>query len=270
MRNKFAVVVIASLLNTSSFATASQFTGFYAGVNSGWTNTDINNKQTLTINSATIEDINEIINSNKRIYATSARENSNGVTGGLNIGYARLIYEKYIIALEARANLQDLKITFDDERRVLDQTNETTNEVRFNNQVELNNDFSFLVKVGVSPLSMSKILFYGLIGPGFGNFQTSEKFLFVSNEQNLSKNDSHSVYVTGIVAGIGMEYQIYSHVNLALEFTHTDYGKIGINDLNQSLTTQIQPNINLLTSINFDNNVNARANNFTLRINYYF
>lgn len=270
MRTKLTFILSAFFLTTSSFAAPPLFSGFYAGIGGGWMNTDVHDKGTFTVNSETIENGTDITNTNNRIYTLTSREDNNAFTGGLNFGYAYSIYEKYMVALEARANLEKLNVNFESGRVSSNLSATNPNVINFNNEVKLNNDFAFLLKFGIHPSSLNNVLLYSVIGPSWGNFNVSDEYIFSSQFQTLVQSNENASYKIGILAGIGIEYAFYKDVGLAFEFTHTDYGKLPVDELSQSVATSIDVNTDLLTATNYNNTVYAKTNNFVFKINYYF
>lgn len=101
-------------------------------------------------------------------------------------------------------------------------------------QGRLTNDFALLFKPGY--VSRTNTLFYLLVGPRWGNFETSvHTNVGVDSGGGLyyaSGEAKKSGYECGFTAGIGIQQQFMENMHLSLEYAYTDYRAIDAPSVN--------------------------------------
>jgi len=114
-------------------------------------------------------------------------------------------------------------------------------------KVELENDFAVLFKPGF--VLKENTLVYLLVGPRWGNFETSLDSTLVQNGSvtgtgvtpgswgptGFATSTSNSEYEIGITAGVGVRQALTDHFHIGLEYAYTHYSDI------DSLTSSFGP-----------------------------
>jgi len=249
--------LLCALFSTTSFGVG-PFNGFYASVGVGGETLQVDDDTTVHY---FISEFPPLIPGNiDLIYPDSPMVTDSSVTGGIALGYSNVFNQLFLLGVEARANFEGLKTTYDYTAHTLSPVDLV---VSSDDSVKLDNDFTLLIKLGV--VLQPKTLIYGLVGPTWGNFDTSThvKTSFDGIPTNISESESQ--YQTGWLAGLGIEYLMTDHFSFALEYTHADYGTFDAVD-EESKVVDVTPGSFL--SVNDD--VNAKTDSVLLRLTYYF
>jgi opacity protein-like surface antigen len=72
-------------------------------------------------------------------------------------------------------------------------------------------------------------LFYGILGPRWGNFATSTSSFFESDTGIpviANPYGKTSGYKVGFTAGLGMQQMLSDHLQISFEYAYTNYGNI--------------------------------------------
>lgn len=172
------------------------------------------------------------------------------VAGWIGVGYSHRFQNHLVLGAEVTAGATNLTVShkngfvpeFDD---FIDGEIES----------QLSNDFAALFKVGY--LSKHNTYLYALVGPRWGNFESTldtsiPPFLFT---------DSESGYQLGVTAGVGIEHMINNHLALGLEYAYTSYGQI------DSPRTLVQAEG---ATILDEADLEASTNTLGVRLSYHF
>ena len=197
---------------------AAPFTGFYLTGAIGGTNGQFDTSQNTEANLPALP-VDLILPSEIDLTA-------NNVAGLLAIGYSYQFANQFVLGLALEAGYTNITASNNAHLAVL---NGMPN-IFLDSHIEstLTNDFSLLFKPGY--VFNQSTLFYGLIGPRWGNFKTSTSvdFSLVGDGLDLSfpYSDSVSGYEIGLTAGLGIQQNIVDHFHLGLEYVYTTYGNI--------------------------------------------
>lgn len=227
MRKFFAISVLAALIPVSALAQttdqhkneATNWTGFYAGLNTGGT-FGSSNAQTSTVysdgnhaysefNAASVAAINSTGNQNLH---------PKGYAGGLQFGYNRQI-ARWVLGAEADYSVLAASYTKSGVGLYTD-----------------NEDGSFTITQTVSTDWMSTVRArvghtYGKRAMIFGSGGAAETVLrysslFTDNYENYNETASPKVLKTGWIAGGGAEYALDKHWSARAEYLFADFGKV--------------------------------------------
>lgn len=260
------------LLSSAALATEPSFNGFYGSLDLGMTNSHVKDKQfyeaTLPIAPGVTIDIKNTAN---------LRTKDNSLTGGVSLGYAKTFNQIFLMGLEGRANFEDLYNAFD---RTLETPANVPNaaivSIPISTHTELKNDFSLLMKLGI--LLQPNTLLYGVVGPAWGHFNVDSHASFSENVPGVftfksNDSDSESMYSTGLLFGLGMEYLVSEHISFSLEYTHVNYKKLNADNLNNIFlidfgnTGDFEPLPG--SSLQYKNDIQPQTNNIVLGLTYY-
>ncbi len=234
------------------------FTGFYGTADFGVIYPSIKNTTTTELSVPSVIDT---------VFSNTSRFTDSAVTGGIALGYANMLTQGILGGIEGRANLENVETSSS-----LTNTETTTSlTATTTTSIKLKNDFALLLKLGV--IVNPKVLFYGLIGPDWGNFSvtSSSNYFQNTNESttvNASTQNGISRYKTGLLLGFGMEALLTQAISLGLEYNHVWYNNLGYPTSSSpaSVVSEGSPLPGVLT---LNNNTNAQTNTVTLRVNYY-
>lgn len=201
---KLCLFVLA-LTTHAAFASHPVISGFYLEAALGGTQLEVDLEQSLTGNSP----------GNFIADFPVQTELGNGNTAGwLGVGYAYPLKNHLVFGVEATAGFDNPRLTHQDGLL-------SGNLVKGKIETKLKNDFALLFKAGY--LIMGHTQIYGLVGPRWGNFQSS---LATEIAPNPEFSVEHSGYELGITAGLGMEHWISNHLTAGLEYSYTSYGSL--------------------------------------------
>lgn len=255
---KIALVLITAIYAyTPAYAT--NFDGYYGSLALGWTQGDFDvngNYQEQVISTSIATGVTNISDSLTKSAAS----------GGIALGVENSIKQYYLFGLEARANFDNVEASSN--RAILSTTtlpgSTTIADESVTMQVKEKINFNLLIRLGV--IVEPNLLIYTIIGPTYGYF---EELATINNTGEsgftLNFSDMESGYDLGWMGGIGLDYMISKNMSLALEYTHSDYGKLN------SLEGMAAKNIIATTyqaSLNAD--VDAKLNEVSLRASYHF
>ncbi len=159
------------------------------------------------------------------VYTNSAHIPEGGATGALGLAYSHQFHSGLVLAGVFTAGFNYL--TFEGEVNAaagLPGANESFAQGQL--KTELRNDFALLLKPGVA---IGNTLVYGLIGPRWGNFESSlDNQLTVNSDSplfqvSLSSHANQSAYHMGIAVGAGLSQRLWSHVVAGVEYQYTAY-----------------------------------------------
>lgn len=251
MQKQYLASFIGVLFSSAAFAAGSPFSGFYASAGLGWENLQVREELLVENIALGIFDLS---------HSYSPILTDNSITGGIGLGYSKIIKQIFLGGLEVRANFENPEASFN--------TRFTEDPfslgVSSKTSAKLNNDFALLLKLGL--IMYPNTLIYGLLGPTWGNFKVSSNANFFIGEEGGSVNKKESGYETGWLAGLGIEYLMTQNLSLAFEYTHADYGTFDSIDLFEPVVvggTEVG-------SLSMSNELNAKTDNVSLRLTYYF
>lgn len=264
MQKKLLASLLFVALSTPGFAGTGPFNGFYANVAVGGENLQVDDDTTVHYFAASnfpalAPDVN-------LLYPDSPIVTDNSVTGGIGLGYSRVINQLFLVGLEARANFEDLEAGYDYTAQTKSFLSNLS--VSSDDSIELENDFSLLVKLGM--VVQPRTLIYGLAGPIWGNFETSTDVKASLGGITTKIDGEESEYKVGWLAGLGIEYLITEHISLALEYTHADYDSF--DSVEETVPASVpSPVFNSSASfLSVDDDVNAKTDSIVFRFTYYF
>jgi opacity protein-like surface antigen len=213
---KWHFMLIGALSCFSTLTSAMPFTGIYMGIHAGGMQTELRHDQITDL--GFLEVFNFIFENNHK--ATTL-----GGTGGFSLGYASIVMNNFMVGLEGRFNINNIKtntlLSFGTEDRIV--------STFLHSAVNFKKDFNLLLKFG--SILDCHTLFYGYIGPQWGKFQifAGTNFNQASGESGLVKNEVHATsshYRSGFCYGIGIEHVLWEQLTFALEVNHIDYSTL--------------------------------------------
>ncbi|MCB1112131.1 MAG: outer membrane beta-barrel protein [Chlamydiales bacterium] len=240
-----------------SLALASpSFSGFNASVGVGVEMPNISTKGELKNFVPGVEDIT---------FSISRKSTTNQINGDVRLGYNRIFNGCYLIGLAGDATFGHNHLKFG--TRVVEINSDLM--IATNANITLSNQFALLLKLG--KLVDNRTLFYGLVGPRWGNFSLGFDAGFHQNIGvflNTELDSSNKYYKEGVLVGIGSEYLLTQCISLALEYTYTYYGHPKLPSTQAPITQDgtIIPDAVFIQS----SSLIARTNNVTLRLSYYY
>lgn len=254
---KLSMLALAAFAVTGTTYAATPFQGFYANLGAGGINSEFDLNQTTNV---TIPNTSVNLPSNTENY-------DNGGIGSIGVGYMFLATPSVVLGVEASADIESAKTTNNDS------INENINGFSLSNTTtnKLKNSFAILFKPGFV-FNQGNTLVYGLIGPRWGNFETSTSSLFqlpigVGEYVSASAGNSDSGYETGLALGAGIQQYITNGFSIGLEYQYTDYGHL-------STPTSSGPIIangeNVGAVSNNISSIKAQTNVLTLNLMYHF
>lgn len=155
---------------------------------------------------------------------------ANSPAGLVSLGYSYQTFNNFVIAGAFTAGYTDAKDT--------DQMNYSLNDlsgydVNLNSEttLQMTNDFALLLKAGY--VWQRTTLFYGLIGPRWGNFKTTVSTTGTATSgstvaYSIDESASVSAYETGLTLGLGIQQLLTPRYSWALEYDYTTYGSISM------------------------------------------
>jgi|ERR1700677_314082 len=241
------------------------FQGFYADLGVGGINTNFNLSQVVSIapydNSFTA---NAPYDPNNSDY---------GVTGSLGLGYTFLLTPSVTLGAEINADVEDATTTNNDSVNFnipgtdgggINASNTITNKLK--------NSFAFLIKPGFL-MDQGNTMVYGIIGPRWGNFETSTSSLFQINNGDGNGNaggsaaNSHSGYDVGLVLGAGIQKYISNNLSVGVEYQYTNYGHISTPSSSGVIYSS---GVGGGTLSNTINSIKAQTNVLAVHLMYHF
>lgn len=249
----------AFMMAGTAYAANSPFQGFYAEVAAGGINSEFNLTQNSFIKTNDGNPPNVTLPGNTENY-------DNGGIGSIGVGYMLQVNPLIVLGAEATADVENAKITS------YNSANESASGFGLNNSTtnELKNSFAVLFKPGFL-LNQGNTLVYGLIGPRWGNFETSSSTsVQVNNTSNATGNTgtSHSGYEIGLALGAGIQQYISNNFSIGLEYQYTDYGNISTPSSSGPVTLSDGTNV-----ASVGNNITsnkAQTNVLTVNLMYHF
>jgi outer membrane immunogenic protein len=227
MRKFFVIAAIAALIPVSALAQttdqhkneATNWTGFYAGLNTGGT-FGSSNAQTSTVYSNS--DIAYYMFSADNVSIVNSTGNQNlhpkGYAGGLQFGYNRQI-ARWVLGAEADYSVLAASYTKtgvglytggDDGSFTITQTVST--------------DWMSTVRARVGHTFRKRALIFGSAGAAETVVRYSS--LFTDNYESVNETASPRVLKTGWVAGGGAEYALDKHWSARAEYLFADFGTV--------------------------------------------
>lgn len=252
-----------SLLLTPLAIYATPFNGFYAGAGIGGSQAHFDTQQRIEISpqvfGTQIFDI--ILSSNPDLTDQS-------FAGNIDVGFSHLFKQHFYLALEADANTQSLSTS----------NPMTINEVisplviAGKTQVQLTNEFAVTLNPGF--VLGENTLFYGKIGPAWGDFDVKGSSSYSQNLGGLVTLSSathfkQQGYEDGVRLGLGVERYISPQFSLKLEYLHTDYGTIRSDKQTFNSLSATTPVI-LSGFLSHSAKIDAADNAVMLGIHYHF
>jgi len=247
-------LILPSLVIASS--PSPRFSGFNASVGAGLEMPVVSTKGELKNNVPGIENL---------IFNVSREESTNQINGNLRVGYNLIFKNFYLIGLAGDATFGSNSLKFS--------TNnfETNSDLRIqtNANIILSNQFALLLKFG--RLVGARTLFYGLIGPRWGDFSLQFDATFHQNVGVIIDTQLESqkkYYKQGVLFGIGSEFLLTNCISLALEYRYTYYGHPNLPPTEAAVTQDgvVVPN----ALFSQTSRLSALSNDFMLRLGLYF
>lgn len=229
------------------------FSGYYGSVNLGVISTNVEHISSITL---FLPGTFNITNSDN-VHGAKAAFN-----GGLAFGFGWEVIPVLILGIEGRWNFDDVDTDFN---ALVTETNSELRVLR-EGSVKLKNDWSLLLKV--SSLLEPNTLFYGLVGPQWGNFDSDARESYTQNLGVLLTSNiegtSKSKYLTGLLLGVGMEHLFSEHFSMGIEYAYSFYRKSTAPDEVGILSSPIDGSTGTLM-----NEVHPRINVGSLKFTYY-
>ncbi len=167
------------------------------------------------------------------------------VAGLIGIEYAYQFNNGFLLGVAATAGFNN--VDFNNTLNVNDQSFVNDDGDTFFNfstasttlEAELENDFALLFKAGF--VVRQNTLFYALVGPRWGNFETTLSSSYNNNggafcagpfdcdngwDSTLTDSESNSEYQLGVTAGLGVRQVVSDHFMIGLEYAYTHYGDL--------------------------------------------
>jgi outer membrane immunogenic protein len=225
MRKFFAISLIAALIPVSALAQtpdqhkniATNWTGFYAGLNTGGT-FGSSNAQTSTVFS---EDGYYSFNADD-VPVINSTGNQNlhpkGYAGGLQFGYNRQI-AKWVLGAEADYSLLAASYTSSRAASYVE-----TDDGTFTITQAVSTDWMSTARARVGHTYHKRALIFGSAGAAETVVHYSS--LFMDNYEVVSEAASPKVLKTGWIAGGGAEYALDKHWSARAEYLFADFGKV--------------------------------------------
>jgi opacity protein-like surface antigen len=217
---------------TSAFAVSNSapFDGFYVSGSVGGINSDYTVDQQPTVS---------IPGTIMILPKSSSSAYSNTVMGALGVGFNKTFCNRFLLGIEGVGDIENDAST----NKIFRVREVMSNFLLANTtDTQLKNSFALLFTPGV--LLNCNTLFYGLIGPRWGRFTTSE---FVANSvmggggsviTTSAATGDHTEWKTGLTAGAGISYNLTCHLSLGAEYDYTYYGRLSNpRDLTAPITT---------------------------------
>lgn len=232
------------------------FSGFNASIGVGMEIPNVSSKATLNNFVPAVQDIS---------FNVSRKASGKQVNGNIRFGYNRIFKNHYLVGLVGDVTVGNNNLRF---KSMVVETN-TDLLIQTNSNVNLSDQYALLLKFG--RLVGTRTLFYGLVGPRWGNFSLEFDANF---HQNIgvflsSSIESHrKYYKPGVLFGIGSEFLLTDRISLALEYRHTYYGHPNLPPTEASVTQDgvVVPDAKFMQSSTFT----ARSNDIMLRLGLYF
>jgi opacity protein-like surface antigen len=186
---------------------------------------------------------------------------ANSPTGEISGGYSYQIDNHFVVGGYFTAGYTDAKSTDHANYSSFLQGNNTA-QIDSEVITQLTNDFALLFKAGY--VWERSTLFYGLLGPRWGNFKSTVKtnLDFESPRIALTANDSDTVskYKVGLTLGLGIQQMLTPRYSWALEYAYTTYGSLSTADN----AGELEINGVLDSASTYSNNPGVKANTNTL------
>lgn len=151
------------------------------------------------------------------------KEEGTAAAGLLGLGYSHQFKSKIALAGEITAGLTGAKIA----HRNVQTVSETAFILSSHLDAKLKNDFALLFKPGY--VIHHKTQMYGLIGPRWGNFDSTLKSSYsatIGAPASGGAEDSASGYKLGFTLGLGLQRMLDEHFSASIEYAYTSYGEI--------------------------------------------
>jgi outer membrane immunogenic protein len=226
MKKLLAIAAFAALISVSALAQtakpstgATNWTGFYAGLNTGG-EFGFSHAQTATSEDSSLGGTYFVFDNISGVNSTGNQTlHPKGSTIGLQFGYNRQISPKWVLGLEADYGALTAR-----------------NSVASTADYASGAGYTFTITQKVSTDWMSSVRArvghaYGKRGLLFVSVGAAETALhysssFLDDEWNASESASTSVLKTGWTIGGGEEYAINKHWSARAEYLYTDFGKV--------------------------------------------
>lgn len=252
MKNLSLVILLC--VAQAGFA-AKNFQGFYVKGGLGATQGLFDVDQDFTYDLGTIGDVSFPL---KRDFQSTS------FAGMLGFGYSYQVDSIFVLSAEFAAQFTNVENSTQNSAYITTLTGPITASSQITNT--LKNDFSLLLKPGI--ITQGKTLFYALLGPRWGNFEsTIESEINFADLTSGSGSGSNSGYVIGFTAGVGVERIIADGFTVALEYSYTSYGNIP----SASTTFETTPNFpGVVPTATSELNDEVSANTLMVDISYRF
>lgn len=254
------LILSLSLVSLTTFATP--FSGFYAGAGIG--GSQISFKTTQHIQIAPVFGGTPIFNI---VIASHPDLTDQSLAGNLEVGFSHVFNQHFYLGLEADADTQSLS----DSNPVSVNEIISTIAINGNTKAQLTNEFAVTLDPGI--VIGQNTLFYGKIGPAWGNFDVKGSSSYSQNIGGFAtvggstgfKDDG---YQEGLRLGLGVERYISSQFSLKLEYLHTGYDTI--HSANQDVTSIGATVPGVTGSLSHSAKVEANNNSVMLGVNFHF
>lgn len=264
--NKLSIFTVAVLAMAGTAYAATPFQGFYANLGVGGINTNFNVSQTLSLVPLNYPPVGtQPFNQNNSDY---------DVIGSLGVGYTFLINPSFVLGAELNADIENAK-TSNSNSTVVNIPESGGAGANLNNTTtnELKNNFAFLIKPGFV-MDQGNTMVYGIIGPRWGNFETSTSSSFqlqgVDENGAIAGNasNSHSGYEPGLVLGAGIQKYIANNLSIGVEYQYTNYGHIST--ASSSGGIYLPSGEKVATINNTINSIKVQTNVLSVNLMYHF
>jgi len=230
------------LLSTAqlSIAAPSPYCGFYVKGGIGGTIPQFESTQTIT---TSIPGIVTYSQPQSHDFSTMA------FVGSLGGGYTFQVNKFFLISAEFDASFTNASISHSNALTAT--IDGETLTVSSDIEATLKNDFALLFKPGMVMLGQTQ--FYALIGPRWGNFETStDTSIDFDSTYSGSGSQSESAYEVGLTVGLGVERLIADGFGVGLEYSYTSYGEIPSvhNSFATSGSGTVSDNLSIESSVN--------------------
>lgn len=138
----------------------------------------------------------------------------NGYTGGLAVGYTRLLGSRYLFNLELAGNL--------DGNSALYQSGAAN--TAFSDKIELNHHIDLSVAPGI--ITASDFFPYLKLGVSYASVRDYVSSPVGYDPIMMQYNSNKNIW--GLVAGLGMKYRATEHVGIFAEADYHDYGTLNL------------------------------------------
>lgn len=204
---------------SAQMASALPFNGFYVmgGIGAA---TGIINDDELTLASLTGSIIDLALPSEPNLYGDS-------ISGLMEIGYTHQLNNHFVLGAALTANYDNIEIHKTSTGGIV--PTDSTIDLLSRFETSLSNEFALLFKPGY--VWGQNTLFYGLIGPRWGNFVTNTHMQFTlpagpGSIISFFDGDTVHGYELGLTLGAGIKQVVHDHLSIGLEYAYTTYGEI--------------------------------------------